>query len=285
MSFFGFLLKKKFYISLGISLVLTILLILVVIISLNVYTRHGQAYIVPDLEGKLFNKLYEDEANRVFNFQITDSVYDNSLVPGSVIKQNPSSGSKAKEGRTIYLTVVSYTPKMSVVPELKDLTVRQAITTLKTNGLKVRELIFTPHFAGNSVLGQYYNGDTLLEGTELLEGSEIDLLVGRGDNQPSMVPFLIGLGREEARMELQMASFNVGKELYLDEPNPIHSKVYRQFPDWNEEIYPGDSVTLYFRSDLVFNFDSLYKELNPDTATYINEEDSGAVDESDLEQE
>jgi eukaryotic-like serine/threonine-protein kinase len=280
MSFLGFLFRKKFYIHLGISIILTVVLLLAVVISLRVYTRHGDAYVVPNLEGKTLNQMHENKASRVFKFQVTDSVYDNSLVPGSVIKQNPSAGSKAKEGRTIYLTTVSYTPKMSIMPELKDLTVRQAITTLRTSGLKIRKLIFTPYFAGNSVIGQYYNGDTLLAGTKILEGSEIDLLAGLGENQRSRVPFVLGLTLEEATTSLQIASFNDGMKHYIDGPNPIHSRVYRQSPEWNTPMFPGDSISLYLRSDLAYNFDSLLRLNNPDTAV-INNQPIDTIENSD----
>jgi beta-lactam-binding protein with PASTA domain len=285
MSFLGFLFKKKFYIHLGISIILTVVLSLLVIGLLRVYTRHGDAYVVPELEGMMYDRLYENEATKVFNFLVTDSVYDNSLLPGSVIKQNPSAGSKAKEGRTIYLTVVSYTPKMSIMPELKDLTVRQAVTTLRTSGLKIRRLMFTPYFAGNSVLGQYFEGDTLLAGTEILEGSEIDLLAGLGDNQSSRVPFVVGLTRDDARGSLQMASLNAGREHFLDEVNPLHSKVYRQYPIWNDVLFPGDSVTLYFRSDLTFDFDSLLRSNNPDTAVFLDAPVDILGDSTEIEEE
>jgi len=285
MSFLGFLLKKKFYIHLGISIILTIVLLMVVISLLKVYTRHGDAYVVPDLQGLMHNRLFEIEDTRVFNFVVTDSVYDNSLLPGSIIKQNPSPGSKAKEDRTIYLTVVSYTPKMSIMPELKDLTVRQAVTTLRTSGLKIRRLIYVPHFAGNSVLGQFYRDDTLLAGTEILEGSEIDLVAGLGRNTLSRVPFVVGLTRDEARGALQISSFNVGHEHYLESANPIHSRVYRQYPAWNEQMFPGDSVTLYFRSELTYDFDSLLRYTNPDTTVVLDSLDLMKIDSTELEEE
>jgi beta-lactam-binding protein with PASTA domain len=285
MSFLSFLAEKKFYVHFGISIILTIVLLLVTIILLNAYTRHGDAYIVPDLEGQEYDRLYEIQEAKVFQFKVTDSVFDNSLPPGSVIKQNPSPGSKAKEGRMIYLTVVSKTPKMSLMPELKDLTVRQAVTTLRTNGLKIRSIIFTPHFAGNSVLGQYFKGDTLWAGTEILEGSEIDLLAGLGNNPAARVPFVVGLTRDEARGSLQMASFNVGAEHYLDKADPIHSRVYRQYPQWNENLFPGDSVTLYFRSDLTFDFDELLKSNNPDTAVVIELSPDVLSDSTELEED
>jgi beta-lactam-binding protein with PASTA domain len=249
------------------------------------YTRHGKAFVVPDLTGKEYDRLFDVKDAEVFHFLVTDSVFDNSLAPGSIIKQNPSAGSKAKEGRTIYLTVVSKSPKMSLMPELKDLTVRQAVTTLKTNGLRIRRIIFTPYFAGNSVLGQYYNGDTLWAGTEILEGSEIDILAGLGENRTGRVPYVLGLTRDEARAVVQMASFNVGAEHYLEQANPLHSRVYRQFPGWNEELRPGDSLTLYFRSDQHFDFNEFLRTNNPDTAVFEGLPEGAVIDSTELEED
>ncbi len=269
MSFLGFLTQKKFYVHLGLSVLATIVILILVFSMLKSYTRHGEAYIIPDLTGRTISDINLDESLAIFNMLVTDSVFDNSLLPGSIIKQNPSPGSKSKEGRNIYLTTVSFTPKMSHMPEIKDLTIRQAVTTLKTNGLKIRKLLFITHFAENSVLGHYYNGDTLLAGTEILEGSEIDLVVGLGSNQKAKPPFVIGLTRDQSHEALQMASFNYGMEHFLDPYDPLHSRVYRQYPGIHEAIYPGDAVTLYYRSDLRFNFDSLRQRVNPDTAVYL----------------
>lgn len=285
MSFLGFLTQKKFYINLGLSLLVTIVLLILVFNFLKVYTRHGDVYTIPDLHGMTMHDLRMDESLRKFNIEVTDSVFDNSLAPGSVIMQNPSPGSRAKEGRNIYITVVSMIPKMSVMPEIKDQTVRQAVTTLKASGLNIRKLIYIEHFAGNSVLGQYFKGDTLLAGTEILEGSDIDLLVGLGKNQKGKVPFVIGLTRDQAHEALQMASLNYGMEHYLDGSNPMHAKVYRQYPFLGEELFPGDSVTLYFRSDLHFNFDSLRQHMNPDTAVILEAPADLGADSTELQEE
>lgn len=269
MGLLGFLTKKKFYIHLGISVLVSLALLLLVLGMLKSYTHHGEAYIIPDLTGLTPEQIGRDEAGDLFRLIITDSIYDNDLVPGSVFRQNPSPGSKAKKGRTIYLTTVSFTQEYCVMPELKDLTVRQAVTTLKTQGLKARRLIYVPHFAENAVLGHYLDGDTLRAGTEILKGSNIDLVVGQGRNQPARVPFVIGLTLEQARDVLHMSSFNVGAEHFLEEPNLLHSRVYRQHPTFQTELPPGEAITLYLRSDLYFNFDSLKTIINPDTAVFL----------------
>lgn len=283
MSFLGFLTQKKFYLHLGISVIVTLVIILLIFGLLKSYTRHGKAYVIPELIGQTINDLKYDESLSIFNLIVTDSIYDNSQKPGSVIMQNPSPGSKCKEGRNIYITIVSYLPEMSIMPEIKDLTIRQAVTTLKTSGINVRRLIYTEHFAENSVLGHYFNGDTLLAGTEILEGSEIDLLVGLGSDRPAKVPFVIGLNRSQAHETLQMASFNYGNEHFLDHPDPMHSKVYRQYPSWGEELHPGDSITLYYRSDLRFDFDSLIQKINPDTAVILEAPEDLVEDSIDFD--
>lgn len=285
MSFLGFLVQKKFYVHLGISVAVTIAILILIFSLLKVYTRHGDAFVVPDLTGMTVDAMRYDESLQIFNLQVTDSVFDNSLLPGSVIMQNPSPGSKAKEGRNIYITVVSYTPKMSIMPELKDLTIRQAVTTLRTNGINIRRLLYMEHFAENSVLGHYFNGDTLLAGTEILEGSEIDIVVGLGTNQKAKVPFLVGLTRDQAHEALQMASFNYGNEHFLDGRDPMHSRVYRQYPSWDEEMLPGDSLTLYYRSDVRFNFDSLRNRINPDTAVLLEIPEGFGEDSTEFDEE
>jgi beta-lactam-binding protein with PASTA domain len=285
MSFLGFLTQKKFYIHLGLSLLVTIVILIIVFNLLKGYTRHGEAYLVPDLTGRTMTDINYDESLEIFNLQVTDSIFDNSLLPGSVFKQNPSPGSKSKEGRTIYITVVSYTPKMSFMPEIKDLTIRQAVTTLKTSGLNIRKLIYIEHFAENSVLGQYFRGDTLLAGTEILEGSEIDVVVGLGKNPKARPPFVIGMTRDQAHEVLQMAGFNYGSEHYLDAADPRHSRVYRQYPYIGEDLFPGDSVTLYYRSDLRYNFDSLKQHINPDTAVYLELPEGFGEDSTELNEE
>ena len=285
MSFLGFLSQKKFYINVGISVLVTILLLVVIFNSFKAYTRHGEVYVIPDLTGLTMHDFKSDASLKRFQILVRDSVFDNSMLPGSVIMQNPSPGSKAKEGRNIYITTVSYTPKMSIMPEIKDMTVRQAVTTLKSSGLNIRRLIYTEHFAENSVLGQYYQGDTLVAGTEILEGSDIDLLVGLGKNQKAKVPFVIGLTRDQAHEALQIASFNYGWEHYMDKPNPMHSRVYRQYPSWNEELYPGDSLTLYYRSDAGYDFDSLRQHIKPDTAVILVAPADLGVDSTELEEE
>jgi beta-lactam-binding protein with PASTA domain len=267
MSFFGFLVKKKFYIHLGISVIVSFILLIIAFRLLSVYTHHGDTFIVPNFSGLTMEQIHEQDMDASFDFIITDSIYDENLHPGTVALQNPSAGSKVKEGRNIYITTVALTPEVTQMPNLEDLTARQAVSSLRACGLKIRILKYIPNRAENAVLGQYFNGDTIHAGDEILKGSKVDLMIGLGDNSPGQVPFVIGLTVEEAHDIINMASFNVGEEFFFDDQDLRHNRVYSQSPSWASEnkLYPGSLINLWYRSDINVNFDSLVRMVRPDT--------------------
>ncbi len=282
MSFLGFLFRKKFYIQLGISFIVSLFFVLIPLWILKVFTRHGDAFAMPDLKGLTMEQIIDTDYDLNFDFIITDSLYDPDLLPGSVAMQKPSAGSMVKKGRNVYVTLVSVMPEMTVMPDLKDLTIRQAVSALKSSGLKSGRLTYIQHIAENSVLGQYYNGDTIYSGTVLLKGSVIDLVVGLGENHVLRPPFLIGLRAEEAREKLHMASFNLGQQILSDTYDPVHSRVFQQSPEWDTLVPMGTMVDLWYRSDLNFNFERLVQMINPDSTRM----DTLSVEElEDIEEE
>jgi eukaryotic-like serine/threonine-protein kinase len=271
MSMLGFLLKKKFYLNLGISVIVSLILVLLVMLYLRIYTHHGEAYVVPDFTGKTLDDLKQGNIDKTFDLLVIDSVYNRELPPGAVILQNPAPGSKVKKGRNIYLPVVAAAPEMTIMPDLKDLTLRQAVNALHARGLKVRKLKYVTSMAENAVLGYYFDNDTIVPGTELEKGSAIDLQLGLGQSQKAVVPFLIGLSPEEARLKIHLASLNVGVERFMDDSSPDSSKVFMQQPTWEDNNSKGDYVNLWYRSVLMVNFDSLIMVLNPDTLNNLPE--------------
>jgi eukaryotic-like serine/threonine-protein kinase len=268
MSFFSFLLKKKFYIHLGYAIIVLVILFFLVLKYLDIYTRHGEAYIIPDFSGSTLLEVKDQDFDEIFDFRVTDSVFDNSQLAGTIVLQNPVAGSKVKKGRNVYITTVAILPEMTTVPDLKDLTLRQALTMLRSEGLDIRTLIFEPYLAEDAVTGQYFNEDTLEAGTEIEKNSEIDLVLGRGRNLPVPLPFLIGLSQKTAAERILLSSFNVGREYFMDEENGGTMRVYRQEPEWDDEgkYYRGDYVNVWYRSDKFFDFDSLIMTVIPDTA-------------------
>ena len=281
MGFFYFLGKRKFYLHVLIAIVLTIVLAWGVLQSLAWYTRHGEVYLVPDFKGKTVNELIKQHYDQYFTLNVIDSMYDQKQAPGSIILQNPLPGSQVKQGRNIYLTVVARRPEMVDMPNLINLSLRQALVTLDEKGLPVATLKYVDYFAKNAVIDQYVDSLKIEPGTKIPKGTLITLIVGKGNNPSQVpVPFIIGKKLQAAHYALHMASLNVGKEYFLDGNDTAHARVYKTDPPElsNSLMYAGDSITIWYRSDENFDFQSYIKQLTDTTAVDSTAIDSTAVD-------
>ncbi|PLW94690.1 MAG: penicillin-binding protein [Marinilabiliales bacterium] len=268
MGFFYFLGRKKFYIHLLIAIVLSFVILWLVLLSLDLFTRHGKVYVVPDLHGKSLAYLTENNYENFFDFQVIDSVFDKTMEKGSIIIQNPLPGSKVKKGRHVYLTIVAEMPEKVAMPNLKNLSLRQALVTLEAQELLVGKLEYVEYFARNAVVDQVVNNEPIEPGTELRKGTTIDLIVGKGDMNASVaLPMLIGMEKEEAIRELHYAYLNLGNEYYINVDDSTQARVFNTDPHplTTNMLYLGQQVDIWYRSDLNFDFESYIKEFIPDT--------------------
>jgi len=270
MSFFYFLGRRKFYLHFLIAIVLSVFLLWAVLKSMDVFTQHGDVYIVPDFEGHTLRQLSDDGYDDYFIFKIIDSVYFKSKEKGTVVLQNPLPGSKVKQGRHVYLTIVAQTPELVLMPNLKNLSLRQALVTLESNELLVGELEYVQYFARNAVVDQLVGDEPIEPDTELCKGEVINLVVGKGDFTVMVpMPFLIALSQSEARKKLHYSSLNVGREYFLDDNDVSHAKVYKTDPETltEEMLVLGQPVNIWYRSDELIDFQEYLKEFEPDTLT------------------
>lgn len=267
-SFIGFLFSRRFLIQFGLAILLIIVVLLLSMKFIGVYTQHGKELTVPVFYGMTVQEVQAAGYTRQFDFFVIDSLYDDRYEPGAIIIQDPLPGSKVKKGRNIYVSVVASTPESVLMPDLKDLTLRQALNILTSAHLKAGRLTYQPSFDKNAVLEQFYQGDTILPGETLIKGSVIDLIIGSGEGEYQIpVPFLIGKTREEAIYQLNTASFNLGKEVYMDSIMDQTARVYMQEPMWNSDLpyYPGDSIHLWYKSDELFDFEEYVKNISLDS--------------------
>lgn len=270
----NFLISRTFFKHLALSVAGGILLFWLSLQMLALYTRHGEAIEVPGLIGVQVNDLDQYDPKGRFDFQIIDSIFDDNLPKGAIVLQEPPPGSRVKSGRKIYLTVVTSQPETVRMPDLVDLSLRQALAGLKAAGLKVEKLDYISNMAKNAVLGQYFEGMPVTPGTEILKGSAIKLVLGKGLKSETIpIPFLIGLTEAEAISLLNHSFLNVGLLNYSDMRDIQHSRVFRQQPMGrsNQRAVFGDYVDLWFKSDLIINFDSLQKAVLTDTTTMSEE--------------
>lgn len=263
MKAFNFLTKRAFYINLFIIIALVIIIIEAVFISLKDYTRHGEEIIVPDFVGKDCDSVLEQYAD-VFNFVMLDSVYAKNFPEGSFFQQDPLPNSNVKKGRNLYYIKVSEAPEKVIMPNLRNLSLRQAMVLLKSNGLSVSELEFVDHFAKNAIVDQHYKGEAIEPGTEIVKGSAVKLLVGYGrDDKRTHLPNLLTAKKENVENLIHEASLNMGKENYMDYDEDEKYRVYKMRPSYDIQtlVSLGSTVDVWYRSEKKFDFDSYGREL------------------------
>ncbi len=173
---------KRILLHIGLMFLVAIVIGWLAMMWLDVWTRHDDTIVVPT-----FKSLTYDDATRRLSEEglvavLSDSVYDKSTRPGTVIDQNPKVGTVVKEGREIYLTINAFSPKMVTIPTLTDISVRQAKSILE--GLEIKNIVEKriPSDFKDLVLGVYYKGHRLSPGARVPVNATVELEVGQGVN-------------------------------------------------------------------------------------------------------
>ncbi len=246
MSKSGFFQKYPWVLHTLIAIGISLLIVVIVFIILKHYGRVGQEYPTPYVVGQYVDELGNDGLE--LEYVIIDSIYQPNHKGGYILRQDPDSGAMIKTGRKIYLTVTSYVPDNAIVPDLRSLSVRHAISQLENVGLHGGKLIFVddPHHV---VLEQKYKGRTVNEGRRLEKGAMVDLVVGRGAGSGlSITPYLVGMSPTKARRSILSASLNVGAEHYDGITDMSRAIVYKQSPEYSgrSDAGYGTRVDLWY---------------------------------------
>ena len=262
MGYFHFLKEKKFCINLLIILLTCGALLWLTFRLLDKYTRHDEVYTMPDFVGQDFQEV-KHEYSKDFNFILIDSVYPKGQQPGSIFQQDPLPGSKIKKGRNVYAIIVAVTPEKTLMPNLKNISLREAIGRLDSNGLEVDHLDYVPYSYKNNVIEQFYQNQPIEEGTELVKGSKIVLQVGIGDNKDKVkVPNLIGKPAMEAKRILNLTGLNLGKETWEDKDSTQYMGVRRMSPGPSSgSVEAGTFIDVSYHSSRTLDFKKEMQEL------------------------
>ena len=264
MNIWQFILSRHFLRQLVIAAALGVAVIWGSLKLLDLYTLHGRTITVPELEGYSVGEADEILSSRDLRYVVNDSIYDQEREPGTVAWHNPAPGTEVKRNRTIYITKIAVLPEMVEMPNLTDLSRRQAITILETHGLSVGQLSYQPDIARDAVLKQKFEEGVIEPGTPVEKGTTIDLVLGEGLGENiTIVPLVIGMKRDEAIRTLNRVGLNVGEEVMVDDMED-NIKVYLQDPDPLEEaqyLEAGSDVDLYFRSTDEFDFEEYLEQL------------------------
>lgn len=171
---------KKLLLNLLLMGVATLVIVWLAMVWLGFWTRHGETISVPSVRSMPFDRAVSSLSAEGLVGIVSDSVYDNRTAPGTVIEQNPKTGTVVKEGREVFLTINAFSPKMVTLPTLTDISLRQARSILE--GLEIRNIVErrVPSDFKDLVVGVRYKGARLMPGARVPVNATIELEVGEG---------------------------------------------------------------------------------------------------------
>lgn len=234
------------------AVVIVVVLIAGAVVFLNVVTQHNRELVVPDFTNMTVTEAEALAADAGMRVEVTDSVFAKRIRKGAVRDQNPAPGSKVKEGRRISLTINALNAKKVTMPNLIDLSMRQALAELQSRGLVLGKLIYVRDMATNNVLRQLHGNREIAPGTTVETDTVVDLVVGLNpDTEASTyVPDVVGKRYMSAVDALHKQSLNI-KTLRFDDSvktyeDSLDAVVYRQSPEASDiPVNLGNDVSLY----------------------------------------
>src|SRR5690554_798214 len=137
MSSSRFFTSRTFLIQIIIAIILVFLLIFIVLKVLEVYTRHGQSYPVPDFYGMTRPEASKVAQHNNLRIEVVDSVFVDDIAPGAIVDQVPEAGHGVKQNRKVFVSINSTQPEMVTVPQLTDISYRQAQVLLENSGFNI----------------------------------------------------------------------------------------------------------------------------------------------------
>lgn len=145
MSSKNFFTSRTLLIQILIAIAVLVIIILITLKGLQVYTRHGQSHPVPDFFGMTPPEARKIAQNNNLRIEIIDSVFVEDVAPGAIVDQVPEAGHGVKQNRNVFVSINSNLPEMVSVPQLTDISFRQAQVLIENSGLNVGQLNYRPH--------------------------------------------------------------------------------------------------------------------------------------------
>jgi len=157
----------------------TVLLVILIFWWLNVYTKHGDSVVVPDVKGVTVREAIPFLKSKGLRYEVVDSIYAKNKKPGVICEQIPRPNSTVKPNRIVFLTINSFSSRQIVLPDVRDLSQRQAEVVLQNAGFTTSVMLVSSNF--KDLVIRVKKGDAVVyPGTKFIDGTRLTLEVGDG---------------------------------------------------------------------------------------------------------
>lgn len=203
------------------------------------YTNYNEGVTVPDV-----TKISLDEATSLLDdYGLRHEVLDrraHSAYPADyIIDQSPSPQQIVKPNRKIYLTVNTAQTPQTVVPDVVNMSLRNAEIQLENHGLVVGTKSYESSRFRNTILRQ-----SVAPGDTVDRGTVVNLSVSDGLGSRIVdVPEIIGMRLSEAQQNITKAGLRVGEVRFQPSQEYTPNTVISFTPN-EEKLTEGETLQL-----------------------------------------
>jgi eukaryotic-like serine/threonine-protein kinase len=204
------------------------------------YTNYNQGLTVPDV-----TRLSIDDArllleNQGLRHEVIDYRANEAYPADYVIDQSPAASMIVKPNRKIYLTVNSSVTPMVRVPDVTNLSLRNATIQLQNHGLQPGNITYVSSRFKNSVMSQ-----SLTPGRQVIKGATVDLTVSDGLGMRQVeIPDIVGLRLSDAQRKLREVGLRVGSIQFRGSAEIEPNYVLGYSPDESPTVFEGETIDL-----------------------------------------
>lgn len=157
-----------------------VILLWTVLFFLDIWTMHGSTAIVPQIKQKTYAEAASTLQANDLSIEISDSIYDRNLAPGTVVESWPKAGAVVKKGRQVYVTITAFSPKQVTIsmPLTGNVSSRQAMSYLRGIGISDIRIETVPSEYVDLVVGARYGDTPLSVGSVIPVTSTVTLQIG-----------------------------------------------------------------------------------------------------------
>lgn len=216
-----------------------IFVLLLDLLIMPFYTNYNEGVTVPDV-----TKVSLAEAETILeDYGLRHEVIDrraHSAYPADyIIDQSPSPKQIVKPERKVYLTVNTATTPQTVVPDVVNMSLRNAEIQLENHGLTVGTKSYESSRFRNTILRQ-----SVAPGDTVSRGTVVNLAVSDGLGSRIVdVPDVSGMRLSEAQQAITAAGLRVGEVRFQPSREYTANTVISYSPD-QEKLTEGESLLL-----------------------------------------
>jgi len=191
--------------------------------------------VVPSIEKKQWENARQSLFDLGLRLQIRERQYDEKIARDFIISQQPLPDEKVKKGRMV-VVVVSKGSQTGVVPDLRKMTERKAVSELRKQGFMVGR---KKHDFSDSLDKDLVISMSPAQGTSMSREMPLDLLISDGPKPTHAdTPNLIGESLIAAKQKIEDSNLKLGKIEYKNNGTLSPGTVVSQ------SVPPGSSVPL-----------------------------------------